>query len=83
MISALTVLCFLTILSVKQCIYRDWAPHTWRFKGWKILTLVDDLCCVDFVNSIGVVAAVRRNWAQLSMLHLKMMTESSPRNIVF
>jgi hypothetical protein len=32
----------------------------WRFKVWKMLTLVGILCCVGFTNLISVVAGIQR-----------------------
>jgi hypothetical protein len=50
-----------------------------------MLPLLDGLCGVGLVNTIGVVAGVRRQissiyWAQLSGFHLKTETESNLRN---
>jgi hypothetical protein len=30
------------------------APYGWKFKVWKILTLIVGLCCVGFITPIGV-----------------------------
>jgi hypothetical protein len=45
------------------------------------------MCYVGFINSIGVLAGVRRQissiyWAKLSRLHMKTETEFSLRNVL-
>jgi hypothetical protein len=54
-----------------------------------MLALVVRLCCVGFVNTIGVVTGARRQersffyWAHVTRCHLKMETDSSVQAIVF
>jgi hypothetical protein len=70
----LTVFCFLTILTMKRCIYIDVRPPSvWRFKVWEMLTLLGGLCCVGFINRIGVAGVWRQRLALsvLSRSHLK------------
>jgi hypothetical protein len=58
------------ILSIKQCTYIEVRPPyvcVSRFKVWEMLTLFGGLCCVGFINPIGVAAGVQRQRLALSI----------------
>jgi hypothetical protein len=45
---------FLTILSMKQCIYIEVRPHMCvEIKGVELLAAIGSLCCVGYTNPIG------------------------------
>jgi hypothetical protein len=58
-----------------------------EIEGVEILTIVDDVCCVGFINLIGVVAGVWRQTSSFYWAHLSIPPEggerSSLRNVVF
>jgi uncharacterized BrkB/YihY/UPF0761 family membrane protein len=42
-------------------------PHVWRFRVWKMLTVVGRLYCVGFIMHVGVIASIWRERLALTV----------------